>query len=99
MKMGGILLVLLCFGADGFMLRSHKSISSIQQDTSEDASPYVLDMCTEVKEVFGQAKYTGKEPMTLNTCYTFCGSKKAFYFGVRNGKECWCGSQYQARIG
>lgn len=63
------------------------------------AKPYVLDRCTEIKEVYGNADYMGKDPMTLDVCYTFCNTRGAFYFGVTKGTNCWCGSMYQAKIG
>merc|ERR1712224_591396 len=62
-------------------------------------TPYVLDRCTEVQEVYGAANYHGKKAMTLGTCFQYCSAKNGFYMGLTNGKKCWCGQQYQAYIG
>merc|ERR1719265_1184854 len=37
-----------------------------------------------------------EEAMTLEKCYTFCTAHKSFYFGVRNGRQCWCANTYKA---
>lgn len=101
MKLIALLIVVLGSCAHGARLRARSLVVATRQNETHNDNklPYVLDRCTEVQEVFGKAKYMGKKPMSLDVCFTFCGSRKSFYFGVRNGQECWCGSQYQARIG
>lgn len=47
----------------------------------------------------GLVEYTGSRAMTPSTCFNFCSVQpfKAHlgrYFGVRNGRSCWCATLY-----
>mmetsp|Transcript_11079 Transcript_11079/g.20146 ORF Transcript_11079/g.20146 Transcript_11079/m.20146 type:complete len:594 (+) Transcript_11079:79-1860(+) len=60
---------------------------------------YVHDRCAHVEEVLDPHDYTGSSPMTPEVCHSFCMGFESFYFGLRNGDSCWCGSMYNEYVG
>lgn len=49
--------------------------------------------CWKTSKVVDEIVYDGSSAMSIEECFAFCSFKKAaHYFGVSEGKKCWCGS-------
>ena len=54
--------------------------------------------CWDAGDFTGKLEYTGSRAMTHETCFSYCAGQHdkhgVGYFGIRNGKECWCAALY-----
>lgn len=50
--------------------------------------------CLKVDSVHGEVRQTVHFTMTVQKCFAICLDQKERYFGLTEGKTCWCGSFY-----
>jgi len=84
-----------------FLRRGHEAVR-----VSNATAPltYTSAGCWEVQRSGFRdlSEYDGGRAMTPDTCYTFCRDQPVVphlgrYFGVKNGRTCWCATLYAAK--
>merc|ERR1719235_98374 len=71
--------------------KGRRHVAASCSSAGGEPTDYAFSGCLKQPKALGQVKYEGSRQVAADQCFTFCKKKKgAAYFGLGNGRECWC---------